>query len=349
MADAFFQFLDTSTDFLFGESVNSLNHPERDWPQRYMMKVQAGLRVRLQLSSFLFLHRDKEWFAACKRIHEFLDGYINKAYHELAEEKNSGVQATYASGKPRDDFLWTLVKQIPDKLECRNHLTAVWIPSNETTSILMSNTIYALARHPEVVAKLRREVLDYGDKPLTFEGIRSLQYLRWTINESKILIPQLAYLQTSGFSLLMLTVLSNPGHRLYPVSLQTVRACVKDTTLPTGGGPDAKSPIFCAKGDIVHCNRYLMHRDLDLWGPDAEEFRPERWETARPKWNFVPFGGGPRICPAQTMVDTECSYAIFRILQSFKAIEPRDDHPYTAVMRVGPSSKYGCKVVFVPS
>ena len=38
-----------------------------------------------------------------------------------------------------------------------------------------------------------------------------------------------------------------------------------------------------------------MHRDPDLWGTDAEEFRPERWEHARPMWNFVPFGGGPSI------------------------------------------------------
>lgn len=152
-----------------------------------MVKVQAGLRVRLQLSSFLSLHRDKEWFAACKRIHEFLDGYIDKAYQNLEEEKATGKEACYASGKLRDDFLWTIARRIPDKLECRNQLTAVWIPSNETTSIFMSNTLYALARHPEVVAKIRKEVLDYGDKPLTFEGLRSLEYLRRTINESKIM------------------------------------------------------------------------------------------------------------------------------------------------------------------
>lgn len=138
------------------------------------------------------------------------------------------------------------------------------------------------------------------------------------------------------------------GHRLYPVSLQTVRACIKDTSLPTGGGDDGKGPTFCAAGDIVHCNRYLMHRDPEIWGSDAEEFRPERWERARPMWGFVPFGGGPRICPAHVMVDTECSYTLFRILQRFRAIEARDDEPYTAVMRVGPSSKNGCKVAFVP-
>ena len=180
------QFLDTSTEFLFGESVNSLDHPDRDWPHKDMVKVMAGLRLRLQLSSFLFLHRDKEWFAACKRIHGFLEAYIDRAYQQLEEEKKSGKPAIYANGEPRNDFLWTIVRQVPDKLELRTQLTGVWIPSNETTSIHMSNTLFALARHPEVVAKLRKEVLDCGDKPLTFEGLRSMNYLRWTVNEGKL-------------------------------------------------------------------------------------------------------------------------------------------------------------------
>ncbi|PSN60128.1 cytochrome P450 [Corynespora cassiicola Philippines] len=311
-------FLDTSTEFLFGESMNSLQDPERDWPHRDMVKIMEGLRIRLQLSSFLFLHRDRDWLAACGRIHDFLDGHIEKAYQQLQDSKR-GKPALYTDHQPRNDFLWTIAGQIPDRLELRTQLTGVWIPSNETTSIFVSNTLFALARCPDVVIKLRQEILDYGDQPLTFTGLRSLTYLRWILNES---------------------------HRLYPVSLQTVRACVKDTTLPRGGGPDGDGPVFCAKGDIVHCNRYIMHRSPDVWGDDAEVFCPERWETARPLWNFVPFGGGPRICPAQAMVDTECSYVIFRLFKKFKRIEARDDEPYTAIMRVGLSNKHGCKVAF---
>ncbi|EAW25753.1 uncharacterized protein NFIA_045730 [Aspergillus fischeri NRRL 181] len=80
-----------------GRGVSSSD--ERDWPHRDMVTVMRGLRLRLQLSSFLFLHRDKEWFATCKRIHGFLDGYIDKAYKHLEYEK-SGKPATYANGEP---------------------------------------------------------------------------------------------------------------------------------------------------------------------------------------------------------------------------------------------------------
>lgn len=92
-----------------------------------------------------------------------------------------------------------------------------------------------------------------------------------------------------------------------------------------------------------------MHRDPRIWGADAGDFRPERWAQARPLWNFAPFGGGPRICPASIMVDTECAYTIFRIFQEFAFVESRDSERYTAVMRVGPSNKNGCKVAFVPA
>lgn len=40
-----------------------------------------------------------------------------------------------------------------------------------------------------------------------------------------------------------------------------------------------------------------MHRRTDFYGPDANEFRPERWEeNGKRGWEYLPFNGGPRIC-----------------------------------------------------
>ena len=59
---------------------------------------------------------------------------------------------------------------------------------------------------------------------------------------------------------------------------------VKDTVLPLGGGPDGKSPIFVEAGTAVNYQVYNIHRRKDIYGEDAEEFRPERWESIRQGW-----------------------------------------------------------------
>lgn len=71
-----------------------------------------------------------------------------------------------------------------------------------------------------------------------------------------------------------------------------------------GGGPDRKSPVLVPKGSAVAFSVYSMHRRPDLYGMDAELFRPERWDEDMPlhqnptnsKWGYLPFHGGPRIC-----------------------------------------------------
>jgi cytochrome P450 len=85
--------------------------------------------------------------------------------------------------------------------------------------------------------------------------------------------------------------------RLLPPVPLNGRIAVKDTILPTGGGPDHKSPILVKKGMRVLWPVWHMHRRTDIWGTDAHEFRPERWEEdAKKGWNYLPFNGGPRIC-----------------------------------------------------
>ena len=95
-----------------------------------------------------------------------------------------------------------------------------------------------------------------------------------------------------------------------------------------------------------------MHRDQDFWGPDAEAFRPERWaEMARPPhWEFVPFNGGRRMCPAQQMVLTEIAYAVVRMLQAFEGIENRDPvREYVEGFNFTMESKRGVEVGLVCS
>ena len=119
--------------------------------------------------------------------------------------------------------------------------------------------------------------------------------------------------------------------------------------LPAGGGRSGTDPIFVRKGDQLAVHFYCLHQDKTIWGEDAEEFRPERWENLKPVWDFIPFGGGPRNCPAQQLVTTEAAYIIVRMVQKFTSIENRNANPWTETWRIGPLNRYGVKVALTPS
>ena len=80
--------------------------------------------------------------------------------------------------------------------------------------------------------------------------------------------------------------------RLYPAVPGNAREALVDTVLPLGGGADGKSPVFVAKGQVVAYTVWAMHRLNPVYGDDAEELRPERWEKLRVGWEYLPFNGG---------------------------------------------------------
>lgn len=118
--------------------------------------------------------------------------------------------------------------------------------------------------------------------------------------------------------------------RLFPPVPTNARIAFKDTVLPRGGGANGQAPIFVPKDTIFMYSVYSMHRRTDIYGPDALEFKPERWSPdapggpLRPGWGFLPFNGGPRICVGQQYALTEASYTIVRLLQTFGELENRD-------------------------
>ncbi|KAJ2991147.1 hypothetical protein NUW58_g2627 [Xylaria curta] len=127
------------------------------------------------------------------------------------------------------------------------------------------------------------------------------------------------------------------------------REAVRDTVLPRGGGVDGKSPIFVVKGMSVRYIPWIMHRRTDLFGKDANEFRPERWEDLRVTHEYLPFNAGPRICIGQQFALTQMALITFRLLQAFKTIERRDERPPIQKLGINLSMLYGCQVSATPA
>ena len=75
-----------------------------------------------------------------------------------------------------------------------------------------------------------------------------------------------------------------------------------------------------------------MHRRTDYWGPDAEEFDPDRFLDARVHtyltpnpFIFLPFNAGPRICLGQQFAYNEMSFFLIRLLQHFDSVTLDED------------------------
>ncbi|KAJ6179432.1 hypothetical protein N7519_009893 [Penicillium mononematosum] len=291
--------IDSATEFLFGESVesqlgalNGLNRSEDSFAT-YFDKSQWVCAQRSRFEKLAFLAENKETKFSDKQVHSFVDKVVSNALAaSQSEKKPSNEKSSYV-------FLEALLEVTRDPIELRSQLLNILLAGRDTTASLLSWTTLMLSRHPDVFTKLRETILsNFGTysnpENITFATLKSCQYLQHVMNE----------------------VL-----RLYPVVPFNRRNATRDTTIPRGGGPDGQDPVYIRKGQSVIYTTHVMQRRKDLWGPDADEFKPERWTSRRAGWEYIPFNGGPRICIGQQFALTEAGYVIVRLLQRFDQIE----------------------------
>jgi len=106
------------------------------------------------------------------------------------------------------------------------------------------------------------------------------------------------------------------------------------------------------KGTHVELNFGVMHRDKDLWGENADDFRPERWDSINATSNqpYMPFFNGPRTCPAKQMLLVQYVYLLVRFVQEFESMDNRDDVlEFVEEHRFTKMSRNGVKVAFFQS
>ncbi|KAG5370272.1 Cytochrome P450 52A5 [Yarrowia sp. C11] len=258
----------------------------------------SAMRSKLQRFYWIWgdvLYRHK-FHSAINTVHAFSNHFVHQALKLSPQELQLKSAEKYT-------FLYELAQSTRDANAIRDQLINILIAGRDTTAALLSFVFLCLTANPDKMTKLREAVeADFGSTvdTITFESLKRCVYLRYVLNEALRLCP--------------------------PVPIN-MRQANKDTTLPTGGGKNRNEPIFVAKNQIVAYSVLFMHHNQNIWGPDASDFRPERWgEADCPKgWEYLPFNGGPRICLGQQYALTEAGYCIVRLLQEFDEIEWVDE------------------------
>ncbi|KUL81389.1 hypothetical protein ZTR_09482 [Talaromyces verruculosus] len=307
--------LDSSTEFIFGASVQSLDAGDalvalHKFPAAFTV-AQQGIGARFRILPFNFLHRDKRFWEACSTIRQFVAESVDKA---MVRRENS-------KGKTPKRYILvdSVVQETSEKSEVEDTLMNVFLPGHDTIAILLSNIFFHLARNPHVWRKLRRHLMELSD--ITTSNLKRLKYLHHVINETLRVTP--------------------------PVRNMT-RIAIKDTALPLGGGPNGQSPVFVPKGTVVTSSFYALHHRKDTYGDDADTWRPERWEELKPPtlaWKFVPFGGGAHACPGQNLAMNRVAFTVSRIVEAFDRIENRDPvAEFVPLYKLVTASRNGVKV-----
>jgi cytochrome P450 len=83
------------------------------------------------------------------------------------------------------------------------------------------------------------------------------------------------------------------------------------------------------RGSIVVVSPWLLHHD-PRWWPEPESFRPERWlddDPERPRYAFIPFGGGPRVCIGEPFARLEAAMLLATIARNWRFASSTDLEP----------------------
>jgi len=88
--------------------------------------------------------------------------------------------------------------------------------------------------------------------------------------------------------------------------------------VPPGPGVTLCNHNF-PQGTILSLPAYTIHHLPSVWGPDADNFNPDRWESIsdRQKQAFIPFSYGPRACVGRNVAEMELALIVATIMHRF--------------------------------
>ncbi|KAI0633802.1 cytochrome P450 [Trametes polyzona] len=201
-----------------------------------------------------------------------------------------------------------MAQDIPDDQrlsdqEVINQIPTFLTAGHETTSSSSTWALYLLSCYPATQKKLREELFSVDTESPTMDELLSLSYLDGVVRETL---------------------------RLHSAVGMMTREAARDTIIPLREPFEdingrIQHEIRIAKGDEVVVPILSVHRSKAIWGDDALDFKPERWQqppeaaTAIPGvWgHLLAFTGGPRACIGYRFALVELKAILFVLVRAF--------------------------------
>jgi cytochrome P450 len=175
--------------------------------------------------------------------------------------------------------------------QLRDEVATLLTAGHETTSLALSWACYLLARHPEVAERICAEIQFLNGRAPAYEDLFRLKYTRMVIEEIM---------------------------RLYPPVWVLSRSAIGDDEI---GG------YHIPAGSEILIFPYITHRHPKWWS-EPDKFCPDRFSpdnsSGRPRFAYLPFGGGPRTCVGLNFAMTEIQVVLALLLQRFR-LEPGEE------------------------
>jgi cytochrome P450 len=225
--------------------------------------------------------------------------------------------------EPRNDLLSMFLGardeetgEAMDDEQVRDEVRTMFIAGHETTATSLGWTWYLLSSHPRVAAKLRVELARVlGGRPPTVGDLPRLTYLWRVIQESL---------------------------RLYPPIWMYLRTAITDDEI---GGH------WIRAGRNMYLSPFLTHRHPDFYenpeGFDPDRFAPEKTSDWH-RFQYFPFGGGPRKCIGNNFAITEMQLVVATVLQRFE-LELAPGHPIAIDAGLSLRPRHGILMTLKPA
>jgi cytochrome P450 len=164
------------------------------------------------------------------------------------------------------------------------------LAGHETTAVALFWSLYLLANAPEIQERVAAEAACVDIAPETATAaLGKLEYTRAVLNEAL---------------------------RLFPPAFTLVRQA---------RGPDRCGALEIPRGSVVMIAPWVLHRHRKLWC-DPEAFDPSRFlpgAPAIPRFAYLPFGAGPRICVGAQFALAEATLVLASMVRAFRiTMEP---------------------------